>query len=211
MKPILIILLLALCIIGTVSAENIYIPIPQTTPAPFGVLEVTLRDQHTLIPGSEHLLIIKDGETISDTISPDGYYYAFLVPGEYDLVLPDGNAGHPEYARITIQAGEKIVVPFLGHAVSFDPDILPTQTITPEPTATPLPTISPTPVPTTVPTPVPTTIPTTEPTIVPTPSPTQPPCEVHYVWVCGNWEWFCWNGNCIPNPGHCSWVKECIP
>ena len=187
MKLTTIILLIAIIgTIGTVSAENIYTPIPATTPAPFGVLEITLRDHNTLHPGSELIIISNaDGELMSDTISPDGFYYAWLNPGEYDLMLPDGNAGHPEYAHVTIESGYKKIVPFLGHAVSFDPGRLPPT----EPTA----------LPTTVPTTEPTVIPTTIPTISPTPSPTPTPlptltplptpvCHQEKVCTPGYWE-----------------------
>ena len=204
MKLPIIILLIALCIIGTVSAENIYSPVPATTPAPFGVLEITLRDHNTLHPGSELIIISNaDGELMSDIISPDGFYYAWLVPGEYYLELPDGNAGHPEYAHVTIESGYKKVVPFLGHAISHD-DSTPVPTPTPEPTATitPEPTVTILPTPTVTQTP----IPTTSPTPIPTPIWT---CHKEKVCVPGYWEYEKKLVRCDnPRGGHdcCRWV-----
>jgi hypothetical protein len=144
-------------------------------------------------------------------ITPDGKWDDELLTGDYGLILLDGNAGHPEYAYFTIRPGESAYIPLIGHAVSSEPGEVPTQTPTPEPTVTVLPTPTTTPEPT-ITTPVPTTVPTPEPTItiLPTPVPTPEPCEVHYVWVCGNWGTFCWGKFCIPNPGHCTLVKQCI-
>lgn len=33
--------------------------------------------------------------------------------------------------------------------------------------------------------------------------------ECDKVWVCGDWDTFCWGDVCIPNPGYCVWMEMC--
>ena len=222
MKLTLTIILIALCVIGTVSAENIYSPVPATTPSLTGHVWVTVRCHHNLFSREMILTSITNDGTEIVNITPDGKWDDELLTGDYGLILIDGNAGHPESTYFTIRPGESAYIPLIGHAVSSEPGVLPTQTplptdtITPEPTATISPTDTPTPEPTftveptTTLTPVPTTIPTTSPTVSPTITPLPTPvCHKEKVCVPGYWEYEKKLVRCDnPRGGHdcCRWV-----
>ncbi len=51
-------------------------------------------------------------------LTPTAAYDEALVPGTYSLKLTDGNNEVPEYAVVTIVAGQKTEIHFQGHAVS---------------------------------------------------------------------------------------------
>jgi hypothetical protein len=171
--------LFLLCLIAGAHAENIYTPIPAPTPAPFGVLDVTVRCHHNIISQEMILTSFTNNEKTSVYLNPDGTYDTLLVPGDYALILLDGNGGQRESRYFTIQSGYSVQISFIGHGVTFDsgpipaptPSLIPTEVPTTEPTLTPTPTVSPTLSP--IPTPIPT--PTITPTITPIPTVTVVP------------------------------------
>jgi hypothetical protein len=184
----LILGLFLLALIGGAQAENIYTPIPITTPEPFGELNINVRCHHNLISQEMKLTSITNNEEMSVYLNPDGTYDTILVPGDYALILIDGNGGQTEYRYFTIQSGYSVQISFIGHAVTFDPvtTITPTPTLIPsvipttEPTPTPtvIPTVTPTPIPTVTPTPTETITPLPTPTILPTITPSPSPTPV---------------------------------
>jgi hypothetical protein len=58
------------------------------------------------------------GENETLRLSPTAAYDEALVPGTYSLKLTDGNNEVPEYAVVTIVAGQKTEIHFQGHASS---------------------------------------------------------------------------------------------
>jgi hypothetical protein len=200
MKKSLIIILSILLLVSFASA------------GPTGHAYTNVRCMHNIFSYEMTLVTFTYNEAMPVYVSPDGYWDSELLVGKYALILLDGDTGHREYRYFEVRADEITHIdPFIGHAISpkgnTTPEPIPTPTVTPIVTPTVSPTISPTPIPTTIPTIVPTVSPTPIPTITPTPTPA-PQCE--RVWVCGDWEWFCWGDWCIPNPGHCFWVEKCI-
>lgn len=201
MKTMTIILLLALIsVIGTASAANLYIPVPTTTPAQSGHVWVNVRCQHNLFSQQMILTSFTNNAAKDVYLSADGKWDDDLVPGDYALILLDGNAGHREYRFFTIRSAESVTFQFVGHAVTFGPG---EENVTPVPTPTPIPTITPTP--TASPTPVPTTVPTPVPTAIPTPVPT-PICHTEISCTPGWW------GPWIPGLWLNTWHPQvCVP
>jgi hypothetical protein len=58
------------------------------------------------------------GEATTEQYLPDGTFDTRVEPGTYLLKQIDGNGGQPEFALVTIGAGEKETVVFLGHGIS---------------------------------------------------------------------------------------------
>lgn len=131
MKKIVIGILILLLMPG-VSAED-----------RMGHVFVTVRCHHNLFSDDMILTSFTENDATTVHLTPDGKYDAGLAPGEYVLILLDGNAGKREYAYFTITEGQSAYVSFIGHAVTFEYDEK-----TPAPTPTPVPTVTPTPEPT---------------------------------------------------------------
>ena len=119
MKLTIIAVLIILCAVSVVSAENTYVPVEQTTQS-YGNLYVTDRCHNNLFSHEMILINLTNNESESIFLNPDGKYDTQIVPGEYSLILLDGNAGHSEYQHFIINAGWTTYVNFIGHAISSD-------------------------------------------------------------------------------------------
>jgi len=117
MKFAVVILLFISCIIGVVSAENVYIPTEQLA-TPYGTLYVHVLCMNNLISRDMTLTNLDAGQSITLELQPDGTFDTDLVAGNYLLVLEDGNAGHSESRQFTIVGGETSYEWFVGHAQS---------------------------------------------------------------------------------------------
>lgn len=71
-------------------------------------------------------------KTLAQSFGPDGQYTGYLVPGEYDVILPQGTGSacgiysddlgyvgnpHEERTRITVVAGQKTYFSFIGNSI----------------------------------------------------------------------------------------------
>jgi hypothetical protein len=96
-----------------------YAAIPNDTPLK-GILKGNLRAGFAL----DQTIIAYGPETVKMTAGDDGTFEATLLPGQYTLVLADGNGGQTEFSSATIAAGQ-ISYPereILGHAISVLPE-----------------------------------------------------------------------------------------
>ncbi|MCK9591418.1 MAG: hypothetical protein M0Q91_05345 [Methanoregula sp.] len=155
-SSLIILSIILLSLIAGVHAQNIYVPIPATTPDPYGTVYVDVRCQHGIYSSMMVLTSLTNNAASTVYLSPDGTWNTQLIPGDYALILLDGNMGRREYQFFTVQAGESAYVNFIGHAITGSSKIIPINpspvpTVTPSPTPTVVPTISPIPVPTSTP------------------------------------------------------------
>jgi hypothetical protein len=165
MKLAIIAVLIILCAVSIVSAENTYVPVEQPTVTQSGHLYIHVLCMHNLFSKDMTLTNLDNGQMITLELNPDGTFDTELIAGTYFLVLEDGNAGHSESRMFTIVNGETQHEWFIGHARSVDevktiitptPTPIPTETLSPEPSPTITPEITPTITPTATPTPEPT-------------------------------------------------------
>ena len=176
--------LFLLFLIAGASAINVYVPITQTT-TKTGHVVGTVRCHHNLFSYEMILQNFTDNTWHSVFVSPDGKFDFEVDPGDYLLILLDGDTGHPEYRNFTAVAGQISQVHFKGHAISTD-------------SGTP------------IPTPTPTVSPTPTPTVSPTPTPT-PVCHTKVVCTSGYWELPKLSIQCVPiwHPPECHTVTIC--
>jgi hypothetical protein len=84
-----------------------------------GHIYVDVRCQHNLFSQEMILTSFTANEAVSVYLTPDGKFDAELPPGDYVLILLDGNAGHREYRFFTVRSGEITHIDqFIGHAIS---------------------------------------------------------------------------------------------
>lgn len=175
--------LILLSLIAGVQAANIYTPIVQMPPTT-GHAYVTIRCMSNCFNYNMVLTSFSENQAENIAAMPDGRWDRELLPGDYVLILMNGNGEQREYRYFTIQAGETTYIDqFIGHAISGKrgnvtsvPTIDPTQlpTISPATTPTSIPTTSPALSPTI--TVMPTPVPITPVPITPRPTPTPAMC-----------------------------------
>ena len=85
-----------------------------------GSLFINVRCRHNLISRGMVLTNnIAPRIKLTLYLRPDGFYDDRFIPGDYTLVLLDGNAGQPETQSFSVVARHSTFVSFIGHAVSM--------------------------------------------------------------------------------------------
>lgn len=109
MKPLFLALFLLALIAGAQASET-------------GHAYVTVRCQHNIFSNEMILTSFTENTAVREWIGPDGKWDRELAPGNYALILLDGNAGHREYRFFSVRSEETTFIDqFLGHAISTDP------------------------------------------------------------------------------------------
>lgn len=93
-----------------------YAAIPPTETPLKGTLKGNLRAGFAL----DQTLVIYGPETVKVIAGDDGTFEVDLLPGQYTIVVANGNGGQPEFSSATIVAGQ-LSYPereILGHAIS---------------------------------------------------------------------------------------------
>lgn len=131
-------LVLSILIVPVMASSSDYVNKYTDTPAnptqETGLLIGSIRcgmNTFTHEIGIRNIIAVNQSYTMTP-IQPDGKFSVDLIPGNFSLYLPDGNAGFPEYSTATIKAGQ-ISYPeseLLGHAVTeFVPEVAPAPSL----------------------------------------------------------------------------------